>query len=1087
MTGKFIKLLMVAVLLFTATFSIANPYVDVTTSEREVHLCVGGGCNLKVYATDTTGEVTEFRYQWFYSSVPILTSDDGWNEIAGANVDTLPLTNVSVLSTVGNAGYYYCKVSYGFNSNRKSGVIHVDVASTRPTIESVSAPNVVCEGASLDMVASGLQGHLSRMWYFGDEIISRGNAYHVATASLEDAGVYRFVAANACGETEYGPYQITVTELPRIVTQPRSAALCGGDDLTFRVVATGTDLQYQWYYNNAPYPSENTTATTSILVIEHASHDTAFYSNTFNVQVSNACATVTSRSVGSIVSEVPDIVGHLESASLCAGETVTLSSDATTDYPTDTLTYQWFFNGRPVEGEISNIITFDMDSTHMGEYYCEVTNGCGTVPSERAYIMVKMPPTVETQPQDVSVCAGEEGRLFTKITGIEPISYTWLNSNGDGLDFTDITTSNTTGVHTNTLIANPASDAHERYYYCYATNECGSVRTDTVYMTVTYVLDVYPNLYEQPYSPFIFCTGIDTVITVADKLYEGTQLIDPDDIEGLGITFAWHKVGETEIVSTEPELRFVSVSEDDEGQYVCDITNACGVHTENPFMVNVLSSPQIVMQPQDLDVCEGASLDVTVYATGDNLTYSWYRGNGDEYQFLGEGTVTDQGSTYHAPTVAVAYGGTYYCAVRSGIGCGTMYSDTVMVTVGTLPRITQQPRPAVMSLCEGEEYGLGIRATGEGIHYQWYNEGVALAGQTTDSLHISAITRDNDGIFYCLVSNACDIVRTDNATLTVNNAPDMTLGPDIHACRGEAVVIGPQGDTEYGHYSWNYGTYGYQPTLTLTSSSTNLNVERTFILEVSDSAHGRCVARDTIAVTFHDYFDFSHANFDTTPIVTCGEFVLDAGAGAAEYIWSTTAITSSITVDMNGYYMVTVDGDGYGCTTSAAVDVTIGEELVINLGDDITAPVTSEVEIGVPAVFESYIWNTGFDGPKYTVDGNEWGVGNHTFWIKVTTGGCYATDTININFIEDGYVDMESMPELNIYPNPASDFVNIVSENGEISDVQICDMTGRLIFNRQVADEVLTLNVAGMADATYFVRVIYTDGKASVSKLIINR
>jgi hypothetical protein len=141
----------------------------------------------------------------------------------------------------------------------------------------------------------------------------------------------------------------------------------------------------------------------------------------------------------------------------------------------------------------------------------------------------------------------------------------------------------------------------------------------------------------------------------------------------------------------------------------------------------------------------------------------------------------------------------------------------------------------------------------------------------------------------------------------------------------------------------------------------------------------------------------------------------------------------------------------------------------------------------VPAVFESYIWNTGFTGPKLTVDGNDYGIGTHTFWIRVTTGGCEARDTIKINFIEDGYVDMESMPALNIYPNPASDFVNIVSENGEISDVQVYDMTGRLIFNKKVADEALTLNVASMADATYFIRVIYTDGKASVSKLIINR
>jgi len=191
--------------------------------------------------------------------------------------------------------------------------------------------------------------------------------------------------------------------------------------------------------------------------------------------------------------------------------------------------------------------------------------------------------------------------------------------------------------------------------------------------------------------------------------------------------------------------------------------------------------------------------------------------------------------------------------------------------------------------------------------------------------------------------------------------------------------------------------------------------------------------------------------------------------------------------------MVTVDGDGYGCTTSAAVNVTIGDELVINLGNDITISKDSVVEIGVSAVYDSYLWNTGFTGPKLTVDGEEYGVGNHTFWLRVWKGECQASDTIVINFIENGsgqegeYVDEENMPALNIYPNPASDYVNIVSENGEISVVQVYDMTGRLIVDRNVNEESLVLNVAAMVDTTYFVRVIYTDGKASVRKLIINR
>jgi len=1077
MKGIFIKFLMVAALLFTVTITIAGPSdLVITYNERHVHLCQGAGGVLKVFVRDTTEEITDFRFQWFYNANLVGAMDPSWTAISGATEDILYLDNVQNTTSLGNAGYYYCRVYFGStddnfrNSNDK---IHVDVVTAIPTIESVSAPNSVCESSPLDMQAFNVSGQLSCVWYFDDEIVSRGTRYHVDEAVLENAGVYRFVANNACGDNVYGPYQISVTELPRIVTQPRSAALCGGDDLTFRVIATGSDLQYQWYYDGAPYPSENTSATTSTLVIENAEHNPEFYSNTFNVQVSNACATVTSRNVGTIVSDVPFDLVISEDTSVCAGVELTIYANATVHYPTDTLTYQWYLEGRMVEEGTSNILTFAMDSAHMGGYYCELTNGCGTVRTETTNVYVKMPPVVGAQPEDVAVCEGEQAQLYAKITGFEPIEYIWQNSNGEGLAFTNITTPNTTGVETNTLVADPTSESHERYYFCLASNECGSVRTDTVYITVNQHITVYPAL---P-SGVSICSGSDTTISIANRIYQGSDLLDEDEFDAQGITFAWHKQGETEIVSTEPYLHFSNLQDDETGRYVCDVTNSCGTEENGPIMISVVMSPTITVQPHDLDICTsttGESFSISLEAEGDNIRYSWYHDG--EY-------ITNNSPTLSRPALSQS-GGTYYCVVSTdpeSQTCPSAYSNTITVNMNTTPVISWEPTPRVMSLCEGEEYGLGMRATGDGIQYQWYNNGNPLAGQTTDSLHISAVTMDNDGFFYCIASNACAEARTVNATLTVNAAPNMTLGPDIHACRGESVLLAPQGQEEYGHYSWNYGTWGYQPTLTVTLGGS-------YILEVSDSAHGNCVARDTIFVTYHNYFDFSHANFDTTPIVTCGEFVLDAGAGAAEYMWSTTDMTSSITVGMNGYYMVTVDGDGYGCTTSAAVDVTIGEELVINLGDDITAPVTSEVEIGVPAVFESYIWNTGFDGPRLTVDGNDYGIGTHTFWIRVTTGGCEARDTIKINFIEDGeYVDMESMPALNIYPNPASDFVNIVSENGEISDVQLYDMTGRLIFNRQVADEALTLNVAGMADATYFVRVIYTDGKASVSKLIINR
>ena len=1063
MKNNFIKFCLVAIFILSTTFSFAAPRdIVITTSDRVSTFCVGADVNIKVYATDTLGDITNFTYQWLYSPTAILTSESGWVEVSEATQSVLPFDSI----VEANAGYYYCKVFYGMGSNKKSPVIQVVVDNAKPAIVTVSAPADPCEGTELLMQAEAT-GFTTRNWYHDGEVVSHLAEYRVTSASLDDSGIYWFEVGNACGDSVYGPFEVSVVELPRITVQPRNAGICAGDDLHFIVHASGTDLQYQWYHDGAPYPAVNGSDTNDTLTIAQAEHDTEFYSVPFQVQVSNICATVTSINVGTIVSEMPSIVGNPMPETVCAGTEVSLSADATTNYPTDTITYQWYLEGVPVEGGITNIITFAMDSAHMGEYYCEFTNGCGTVRSNSAQVMVKMPPTVESQPVDVSVCEGEEAQLYAKITGVEPIQYTWLNSNGEGLDFTDITTQNTEGIHTSTLVARPASESHERYYYCYATNECGSVRTDTVFMMINQHIQVYP---EMP-ATFSACSGVDTIISIADRIYQGSNLLDEDDFEDQGITFAWHKQGETEIVSTEPYLHFSNLQDDDAGRYVCDVTNSCGTEENGPILISVISSPVITMQPHDLDVCTGGSLSLSLTAEGDGLRYAWYRN--DEY--LGNNS-----PTYNAPTVAAQYGGLYYCKVESEHGCPTAYSDTVMVTVGTTPAITWQPTPLVVALCEGDEYELTMTASGDGLHYQWYNNGVALNGQTNPNLHIDHVVRSNNGVFYCIASNACDEARTDNATLTVNNAPDMTLGPDLNPCRGETVVLGPQGQEEYGHYSWNFGTWGFQPTLTVSLSGT-------YILEVSDSAHGNCVARDTVVVTYHDYFDFSHANFDTTPIVTCGEFILDAGEGAAEYVWSTTDITSSITVGMNGLYMVTVDGDGYGCTTSAGVNVTIGEEIVINLGDDFSASVDSVVEIGVPAVYESYMWNTGFTGPRLTVDGSTYGIGPHTFWIQVTTGGCYATDSITINFIEGGYVDETSMPIASIYPNPASDYVNIVSANGEMNSIQIYDITGKLVQNINLNDESATLNVAAMVDATYFVRIIYKDGNMSVSKLIINR
>lgn len=78
----------------------------------------------------------------------------------------------------------------------------------------------------------------------------------------------------------------------------------------------------------------------------------------------------------------------------------------------------------------------------------------------------------------------------------------------------------------------------------------------------------------------------------------------------------------------------------------------------------------------------------------------------------------------------------------------------------------------------------------------------------------------------------------------------------------------------------------------------------------------------------------------------------------------------------------------------------------------------------------------------------------------------------------------EEMP-LNIYPNPASDFVKI---GGEMADrcveVAIFDMTGRMLLHSYDVDGV---NVSDLQNGIYMMRVITDDGRSVVEKFIISK
>jgi len=100
---------------------------------------------------------------------------------------------------------------------------------------------------------------------------------------------------------------------------------------------------------------------------------------------------------------------------------------------------------------------------------------------------------------------------------------------------------------------------------------------------------------------------------------------------------------------------------------------------------------------------------------------------------------------------------------------------------------------------------------------------------------------------------------------------------------------------------------------------------------------------------------------------------LDAGAGYASYLWSTTEATQTITVSAGGTYSVTVS-DGSGCSGSTSVTVTESSSLTPTITGPTAICAGSTATLDAGNGYTSYLWSTT----------------DATQTITVNTGGTYS-------------------------------------------------------------------------------------------------
>lgn len=74
-----------------------------------------------------------------------------------------------------------------------------------------------------------------------------------------------------------------------------------------------------------------------------------------------------------------------------------------------------------------------------------------------------------------------------------------------------------------------------------------------------------------------------------------------------------------------------------------------------------------------------------------------------------------------------------------------------------------------------------------------------------------------------------------------------------------------------------------------------------------------------------------------------------------------------------------------------------------------------------------------------------------------------------------------------VYPNPTTDFLNLQVDNGKTPlSYQLYDVSGRLLKNKKMTTNTTRIDMNGLANAVYFLKVIQENGRVKTFKIIKN-
>ncbi len=465
----------------------------------------------------------------------------------------------------------------------------------------------------------------------------------------------------------------------------------------------------------------------------------------------------------------------------------------------------------------STVVLTGTNTLTPGSYVITVTGTATGAPTQTRNLTYTITPgagpSITLQPSNQTLCAG--GNTSFNITATTATTFQWLLSTDAGVSYNPVSNGGVySGATTNTLNLTGVPAGSNNYLFrCTASTLCGSTTSSAALLTV----NTAPAITAQPQN-ITLCTGGSNTFSVTAS--------------GANLTYQWQLStdgGTTYNPIGGATLSTYTVSSVTAGmngyRYRCLISGSCPPSvTSAGAILTVVTSLSITSQPSDVITCVGNITSFIVTATGANITYQWQvsTDGGATYTDISNGGVYSGATTATLNLIgvtAILNGNRYRCNLTST--CGNATTNSVLLTVNTLPAITGQPQD--ITLCAGSNNTFSVTATGTSITYQWqlstdggatYNNvtnGGVYSGATTPNLTLTGITAGMNNYKYrCIVTGVCNPPAVSAAaTLSVITSVAITSQPaNVTACAGTNASFTVSGSGAGIIYQWQVSTDG---------------------------------------------------------------------------------------------------------------------------------------------------------------------------------------------------------------------------------------------------------------------------------------